>query len=640
MNEIWKPNNYESSNLFQFESFLSKNYDLNFSNYSEMHEWSVNNLKEFWLSISEFFKVEFSKPYKYVLKKDVPFYKTKWFEGAELSYSNHLLRYAKNNETAIIYQNEHCDIVKISWNSLLKQTKSIREKLISNNITKGDVVAGYMLNHPDTIASFIAVNSLGAIWSCCSPDFGVESVINRFKQLKPKVLLAHESYSYNGKIFNQEVKIKELESRLPAVNQTILFDASFNNWDFNSSYWIDFDLTPVEFNHPLWVLFSSGTTGKPKAITHGTGGVLIEQYKTHSLHQNISESDRFFWNTTTGWMMWNYAIGSLLCGAKLCLYDGAANFPDIGVQWRFAKSAKINHFGNGSPLFITSMKQNIKDVNSEDLNCIKTIGATGSPLSEEAFEWIQTKLPTAQIISLSGGTDVCSAFIGGCTKLPVYAGFLQCNMLGAAIEAWNENGESVEQITGELVITEPMPSMPLFFWGDIRFEKYHNSYFNKNKGVWTHGDWIFINKNKGILMKGRSDATLNRNGIRIGTSEIYSVLDNLKEIKDSLIIDLEIANSSKLILFVETNSSLDKELKSIIHNLIKTKCSPRHTPNLIFSISQIPYTISGKKMEIPIKKILLGQNIKNVISKGAMKNPECIDEFIGIRNQYLKSLDQ
>jgi acetoacetyl-CoA synthetase len=285
------------------------------------------------------------------------------------------------------------------------------------------------------------------------------------------------------------------------------------------------------------------------------------------------------------------------------------------------------------------MKQNIKDVNQQDLSFIKTIGATGSPLSIEAFHWLQKKLPNSQIISLSGGTDVCSAFIGGSTKLPVYAGFLQCKMLGAAIQSWDEKGQEIEGETGELVITEPLPSMPLFFWGDKNFEKYHDSYFEKNKGVWTHGDWILIDDKRGILMQGRSDATLNRNGIRIGTSEIYSALDSILEIKDSMIVDLNFGSNSKLVLFIETESELNAEFKNTIIKKIKNECSPRHTPNLIFTISQIPYTISGKKMEIPLKKILLGQNVNDVISKGAMRNPECIDDYLVIRNQYLKSLD-
>ena len=640
MEKIWSSKNYESSNLYLFESFVSKKYNLKFSNYDELHEWSITNLENFWKSITEFYNIEFDQNYNYVLRKEIPFYKTKWFEGAELSYSKHILRYAKKNAIAIIYKNESNNIVEITWNSLLEKAKKIREILIGCNIVKGDVVAGYLLNHPDTIASFIAVNSLGAIWSCCSPDFGVESIVNRFSQLDPKVLLAHESYSYNGKVFKQESKISDLKKKLPSLKKMILFDSSFASWNLKTSYWLDFELKSVKFNDPIWVLFSSGTTGKPKAITHGTGGILLEQYKSHSLHQNIVKGDRFFWNTTTGWMMWNYAIGSFLCGATLCLYDGAANYPDIGVQWRFARDAKITHFGNGSPLFIASMKADAKDVNNEDLNFIKTIGATGSPLSIEAFKWLQKKLPDTQIISLSGGTDICSAFIGGCTKLPVYAGFLQCKMLGASIEAWNDKGQKILDETGELVITEPLPSMPLFFWGDENFEKYFESYFEKNKGVWTHGDWILVDEKRGILMQGRSDATLNRNGIRIGTSEIYSVLDSILEIKDSLIIDLNYGSSSKLILFVETELDLTNEFKNKINKKIRTKCSPRHTPNLIFSISQIPYTISGKKMEIPIKKILLGQKVEDVISKGAMKNPECIEDYLKIRNQYLKSLDR
>ena len=636
MSLIWSPNNSKSSNFFNFQTFLKTNYKKEFHNYDEIHNWSINKPEKFWLSISEFFEIEFSKNYTDVLIQKKPFYKSIWFQNSKLSYSKHLLKHAKKGETAIIYKNEKDKLLNITWNSLLLRSKEIRSELIKNKISEGDVVVGYLLNHPDTIASFIAVNSLGAIWSCCSPDFGVESIINRFDQLSPKILLAHDGYYYNNRYFNQAEKILKLKAHLKSLKKTIIFTPDFRSWDLNSEYWIDYKMKPVNFNHPIWVLFSSGTTGKPKAITHGTGGILIEQYKSLSLHQNISINDRFFWNTTTGWMMWNYALGSLLCGAKLCLYDGAANYPDIGVQWRFAKHAKINHFGNGSPLFIESMRKNIEDVNVNGLSNLKTIGATGSSLPKDTFLWLQDRLPKTQIISLSGGTDVCSAFLGGCPILPVYSGYLQCKMLGAAIESWDENRNSILNQTGELVITKPLPSMPIFFWNDKDFKKYHESYFSKNKGVWTHGDWIRIEQKKGIIIQGRSDATLNRNGIRIGTAEIYSVLNKIKRIKDSLIIDLPIKNSSKLILFISSNNELDLEIKKIIKNNIKSNCSPRHVPNLIFRVSEIPYTISGKKMEIPIKKILSGFKIEEVISKGAMRNPKCLGEFIKIKNQYLK----
>ena len=636
MTKIWEHSAFKDSNLFRFLSFVNSKYGLALKTYSELHNWSVENLENFWSSVASFFAVKFdSKPSKIIVSK-IPFYKSKWFSNSTLSYSSHLIRFAKPKSTAIIYKNEIGEKIEISWSSLLSKVSDIKKELIKAEVNKGDVVVGYLLNHPDTIASFIATNSLGAIWSCCSPDFGIDSIVERFIQLNPKVLIAHRKYSYNGKIFNQEEKIKELKKRLKTIKQTILFSNQFDGWDFNSTSVINLNSVSVPFEHPIWVLFSSGTTGKPKAITHSTGGILIEQYKALALHQNVSEGDRFFWNTTSGWMMWNYALGSLLCGGILCIYDGAANYPDLGAQWRFAKEAKINHFGNGAPLYIQCMKQDTEDVNKLYLKDLKTIGSTGSPLSKDAFLWLQSKLPNVQIISLSGGTDVCSAFIGGSIMLPVYAGHLQCKMLGAAIESFDKNGNSIENQTGELVITKPMPSMPIFFWGDNDFKRYHESYFSNNPNVWTHGDWICIDPEKGIIMQGRSDATLNRNGIRIGTSEIYMALDKLDKIKDSLIIELPLQDESEseLLLFVVISSSLNEELKNKIKRQLKENCSPRHIPNSIIAVKEIPYTISGKKMEIPIKKLFLGMAMDEIVAPGAMRNPDSLNEFIEIRKNF------
>ena len=635
MVKIWEPKDFKSSNLYRFLAYVNQKHELTLNDYASLHKWSIENLEDFWLAIALFFDINFlDKPIK-ICDAQIPFYKTQWFTNSSLSYSTHLLRHAKSNSLAMIYKNELGDQVKISWNSLLNRASDIKNQLIKAKVKKGDVVVGYLLNHPDTIASFIATNALGGVWSCCSPDFGIDSIVDRFGQLKPKVLLAHNKYTYNGKPFDQSKKIIALGKRLTSIKKILVFSGSFEDWELESKSWVDLQPISVPFEHPIWVLFSSGTTGKPKAITHSTGGILIEQYKSLALHQNLLLGERFFWNTTSGWMMWNYALGSLLCGAVLCLYDGAANFPDLGVQWRFAKSAKINHFGNGAPLYIQSMKQNIKEVNQTDLLNLKTIGSTGSPLSTDAFIWMQKKLPKVQIISLSGGTDVCSAFIGGSPMLPVYAGYLQCKMLGAAIESWDVNGNSIENETGELVLVKPMPSMPIYFWGDTNFDKYHDSYFSNNSNVWTHGDWISIDSKCGILMEGRSDATLNRNGIRIGTSEIYMALDRLDNIKDSLIIEhtTKGGSSSHLLLFIVATNSLNEKSKTEIKQHLKKQCSPRHAPDYIIPVKEIPYTISGKKMEIPVKKLFSGFSIDKVAAPGAMRNPESLNAFVEIRNK-------
>jgi acetoacetyl-CoA synthetase len=616
--------------------FVNLKYDFSFQTYSELHQWSVSDLNSFWESIAFYFTIEFDHSYQKAVVPKVPFYKTEWFKDSQLSYTHHIQRNFKDQNTVIHFSNEQGKKTEITWNALMQRAQEIQTQLLKYDIKKGDCVVGYLLNHPDTIACFLAVNSLGAIWSCCSPDFGIESVISRFDQLKPKVLLSHNNYYYNGKFYNQKIKIEQLKQGLDCLRGTIEFSGDFLDWDLTTTDLVQLNCTSVDFNDPIWILFSSGTTGNPKAITHRTGGMLLEQIKALSLHQNVQSKETFFWNTTTGWMMWNYALGALLCDAVLCLYDGSPTYPDLGIQWRLAHDLKINHFGNGAPFFNQSVQSNLNELDTLDLTTIKTIGSTGSPLTRAAFKGLQSKLPDTQIISLSGGTDVCSAFLGGNSMLPVYAGYLQCAMLGASIAAWNENGQPLLDQTGELVLTVPMPCMPLFFWGDPNFDLYHASYFDHFEGVWSHGDWIVMDSKKGIEVQGRSDATLNRNGIRIGTAEIYNVLDQIPFVEDHLIIEIQDASDdSKLVLFVVIDHDLlESNDKIEINKQIRIRCSPRHVPDRIFKVKQIPYTLSGKKMELPVKRIFMNYPKNKIASLGAMKNPNSLNEYFKLKDDF------
>ena len=609
--------------LSKYKTFLKSNNKLSFKSYNDLHYWSVNEIADFWDSIVKFFKIEFENPPTTIYKFNDDFIKTLWFENSKISYSKNVFKNHKLKTPAIKYQDENGSYIEISWGSLKMKTLEFQRILVESNVKTGDRVAGYCSNTAEVVAAFLAVNSLGAIWSSCSPDFGYDSVYDRFNQIQPKFLFYHSEYMYNGKIFSLESKVEKLKSSIKSISGSL--DLNTKSIFSNNTNNINLTFTPVDFNHPIWILFSSGTTGKPKAITHRTGGMILEHYKALSIHQNVIQSDTYFWYSTTGWMMWNYSLSSLLIGATLCIYNGSPVYPDKGVLWRFAKKAKINHFGHGAVFFQNLLSDTPKELISYDLSCIKTLGSTGSPLFKETNIGLNKLFPNAHVVSLSGGTDVCTAFIGGNPEMDVIPGEIQCKMLGASIEVWNDHGTKVKNEMGELVLTKPFISMPVFFWNDKNDEKYRTSYFSKFNKIWNHGDWVTHTLNDGIIVHGRSDSTLNRFGVRIGTSEIYSAIKDLSYVDDSLIIHLDDSNNNQLILFVKSISEIDNdELKSVI----RQKCSPRHVPDLIFKIPDIPYTISGKKVEVPVKKILMGKNPNDVVSSDSLRNPKSLDWFV------------
>ena len=609
--------------LSKYKEFLKYNNKLIFSSYGELHKWSINEIEDFWLSIVEFFKIEFDKPPTFIYRFDKNFIKTLWFTDSKISYSRNVFKNDNLKTPAIKYQDENGDYFEITWNSLKLKTLEFQKILIKNNVQIGDRVVGYCSNTPEVVSAFLAVNSIGAIWSSCSPDFGYDSVFDRFNQIQPKFLFYHSEYTYNGKNFSLNSKVKKLKNSINSLSG--ILDLNTKSKFSNQTKKVDLNFKSVDFDHPIWILFSSGTTGKPKAITHRTGGMILEHFKALSIHQNVSSSDSYFWYSTTGWMMWNYSLSSLLLGSSLCIYNGSPIYPDNGVLWRFAQKAKINHFGHGAVFFQNLLTNIPNDLDSIDFSNLRSIGSTGSPLFKETNIGLNKLFPDTHIISLSGGTDVCTAFIGGNPEMNVIPGEIQCKMLGASIEVLDNNGKQIIGEMGELVLTKPFISMPVFLWNDKDYRKYINSYFSKFNQIWNHGDWVTETKKGGIIVHGRSDSTLNRFGVRIGTSEIYSAISDLDFVEDSLIIHLDNNKENSLILFVKSFIEIDfNKLKSVI----RQKCSPRHVPDIIYKIPDIPYTISGKKLEVPIKKILTGENIKDVVSKDSLRNPSALDWFV------------
>ncbi len=649
MQQLWVPSDrmIKNSNLHTFQKFIENKYNTNFDSYDDLWKWSIQHLEAFWESIILFFNIQFHDSYKNIITHSDKMYETKWLDGSTLNYAAHIFRNKNEEHPAIIYKNEHNAAIHISWRELEQKVSSVQQFLLQNNIQKGDRVVAYLPNAPEAVIAFLACNGIGAIWSCCSPDFGTESIVDRFQQIEPKLFIASSKYNYNGKTYNKLETIEAIAQQIPSLENVILTDENKHNTFFS---WEDILkqeakellFIPVEFNHPIWILYSSGTTGKPKGIVHSTGGNLIEHYKALALHQDCKKGERYLWYSTTGWMMWNYALSSLLVGCTLCIYDGAPNYPDFYALWEFVDQQEINHFGVGAAFYLSCKKQELAIREKFPLEKLRSLGSTGSPLPADGFEYIYNDIKKdVWLISLSGGTDICSAFVGGSPYLPVYSGEIQCRMLGVSAEAWNEEGMAVEQELGELMITKPMPSMPVYFWNDINNIKYKEAYFETNDKVWRHGDWIKITAHKGVIIFGRSDATLNRDGVRIGTAEIYNAVEKLDEIKDSLVICLEKNDGSyymPLFVVLQDNEALKDDLKTKIKNNLRNLYSPRHVPDEIIEVKDIPYTISGKKMEMPIKKIMMGMPLEKSISLDAMKNPQCIQEYIAIMSSKMNSM--
>jgi acetoacetyl-CoA synthetase len=655
---LWQPSPalLRDCNLAQYSTWLAKEKDLHFQDYAALWKWSTEHIADFWESLWEYFKIAHHAPYKQVLSgTQMPDFK--WFEGATLNYAEHVFRQKTDARPAIIFQSEQHPLREISWAELENQTAALAHFFREGGIQPGDRIAAFLPNSPHAVIAVLATMSVGAVWSSCSPDFGAASVADRFAQIQPRIFIAVDGYAYGGKAFDKRDTVREICQLLPSVekvvfvpfldeNATLSAEKEIVSWDHaispkptDSSFLPDIAkaksgiIHHSSFSDPLWILYSSGTTGIPKAIVHSHGGNLLEHLKYLHFHNDIRPGERFFWFSTTGWMMWNFTVGALMTGATIVLYDGSPGFPNINVLWELAEKTRITHFGTSAPFLVSCMKAGISPKTDFDLSHLRSIGSTGSPLPPEAFGWVYENIKSdLWLSSMAGGTDVCTAWVGGNPQLPVYQGEIQCRCLGCAMESWDEAGQSVPLgEVGEMVVTEPMPSMPVYFWGDEDGSKYQASYFEHYPGVWRHGDWIQLTERDSLVILGRSDATLNRQGVRIGTAEIYRALDQIPELRDSLIINLERPDGSDWMpLFVSLNEgqTLSDELKTKIKTALRTAYSPRHVPDDILEIPEVPYTISGKKMETPVKKILQRKPLDKAYNRDSMRNPEAMEWFI------------
>jgi acetoacetyl-CoA synthetase len=640
---LWTPSaeRVAASRLSRYRDGLRATSGLPLDDADALWRWSVEDLPGFWRSVLDLFEVGYDGSAGVVLA-DERMPGTRWFPDLRLSYAEHALSHTGDRE-ALVAVHESGAVRRLTRDELRAQVGSAAAGLRRLGVGRGDRVVAVLPNGVEAVVAFLATASLGAVWSSCSPDFGARSLVDRFSQIEPAVLLGVDGYSYGGTRFRPLATLEEVRAALPSLRATVVVSGDPGGLEEDlpdgAVRWADLLAEPADpdpvrlpFDAPLWILYSSGTTGLPKPIVQGQGGILLEHLKSHGLHADLGEDDRFTWFTTTGWMMWNKLVSGLLLGATVVAYDGSPGFPDLGALWRMAEQERITVFGTSAPFLTSCMNAGLVPKDVADLSRLRYLGSTGAPLSPEGFAWVYENVHDDLLLgSLSGGTDLCTAFVHSNPLLPVRAGEIQCRALGAAVAVFDADGRPVEGEVGELVITRPMPSMPLSFWGDHDGSRLLESYFSDYPGVWRHGDWARITEHGGVVIYGRSDSTLNRGGVRIGTSEFYRVVEDLPEVLDSLVVDTSaLGTEGRLLLFVvlREGAALDDDLRGRLTRALRSQLSPRHVPDEVAAVDAVPRTLNGKKLEVPVKRLLAGVPLEQAVSLGAVADATALQPFL------------
>ena len=638
---LWRPKNIDSTHMMKFMDRVNNVYDLHLKSYQDLHNWSIKNIPDFWKEVWNQSEIIHSNTYTDIVDDPNKIPGAKWFSGSRLNFAENLLRY-RNDHIAIYAKAENLPLRSITYNELFNQVEALAHSLKSLGIKEGDRVAGFIPNIPEAVIAMLATSAIGAIWSSASPDFGVKGVLDRFKQIEPKIVFASDGYYYNGKEFDSLEKLNNILKDLPSVEKTIIINQINNQKRTGLSFdFVNFDeflskspdqlhFAQLPFDHPLYIMYSSGTTGLPKSIVHSSGGTLIQHWKELRLHCNLSKEDTIFYFTTCGWMMWNWLISALSIGSSIVLFDGGPFYPDNKKLWEIAEQLEITIFGTSAKYIDSCKGSGLKPKGIFNLSKLKTILSTGSPLSNENYRYVYENIKSNVLLgSISGGTDIISCFALANPILPVEEGELQSIGLGMDVHAFDENGQQFLNQKGELVCTSIFPSMPIYFWNDPDHQKYQNAYFNKFEKVWYHGDYIRISKNGSMKIYGRSDATLNPGGVRIGTAEIYRVIEKIDEISDSLVVGQSWKGDQRIILFLKMNKNhvFNKRIVREVKQMIKNSCSPRHIPEVILETNGVPYTMNGKKIEIAVKKIIDGKKVDNIDS---IQNPRVLNYYKNI----------